>query len=141
VISTALKYLQFLSEEASDDPSIMYDVALAYERIGGIQSHRYYASKGNIEAALGSYRKMQEILLTLHGTYPDEARFTHALGWSHQDIADVYAQQGKTRESYDQYIEGMKLFLLCDSLKWKPEKTDYALTGHGVVPENAGDHV
>ena len=136
VITTALQYLQLLSEEASDDPSIMYDVALAYERIGGIQSHRYYASKGNIEAALDSYRNMQRILRTLHNTHPDNAKFIYALGWSHQDIADVYAQQGKTRESYDQYIEGMKLFLLCDSLKWRPEKTDYALL---VAYQRLGD--
>jgi tetratricopeptide (TPR) repeat protein len=66
LVQRALQYLDSLSREASDDPSLQRELAAAYEKLGNVQGNPYYANLGDTVGALTSYRKaiaMREGLL------------------------------------------------------------------------------
>ncbi|MBZ5600777.1 MAG: serine/threonine-protein kinase [Acidobacteriia bacterium] len=62
LIERALEYLERLSKEASGDPALQWEVALAYERIGLVQGYAAESNLGNGPASFDSLRKSAAIL-------------------------------------------------------------------------------
>jgi eukaryotic-like serine/threonine-protein kinase len=62
LVDRALKYLDSLSQEASDDPGLQRELASAYERLGDVQGMPNAASVGDSAGAQGSYLKSIELL-------------------------------------------------------------------------------
>ncbi|KXK05303.1 MAG: serine/threonine protein kinase [Acidobacteria bacterium OLB17] len=62
MVSDALKYLDALSRDASADPALQHDIALAYLKLGDVQGRLYTPNTGNTEGSVASYRKAVALL-------------------------------------------------------------------------------
>ena len=62
LVKDALEYLDNLSQDAQDNPSLAQELALTYLKIGNVQGEAYRANLGDSSGALVSYRKSVEIL-------------------------------------------------------------------------------
>jgi len=60
-IRTVVKYLDSLARDGSPDPALDLEIALAYERAGGLEGHTYRANLGRGEEGLSHYRKALRI--------------------------------------------------------------------------------
>jgi eukaryotic-like serine/threonine-protein kinase len=67
LVDRALKYLDSLSQEASDVPDLQRELAAAYERVGDVQGNPQFANLGDTTGSLVSYRKALQIRLALAG--------------------------------------------------------------------------
>jgi hypothetical protein len=54
-IRTVVKYLDTLARDGSPDPTLDLEIALAYERAGGLEGHTYRANIGRGEDGLSHY--------------------------------------------------------------------------------------
>ena len=70
LVKDALEYLDNLSQDAQDNPSLAQELALTYLKIGNVQGEAYRANLGDSAGALVSYRKSVEILEGLVGKDP-----------------------------------------------------------------------
>jgi eukaryotic-like serine/threonine-protein kinase len=109
MVKDALEYLDKLSREAGNDPSLQSELATAYEKIGQIQSSPNLANLGDFDRALNSQRKalaMRESLLlaALHDT-----GIRNALAKSHQHVGDLLSRMGETDEALRHYQESQRL--------------------------------
>jgi len=71
IVQKALQYLDSLSSEAGDDPSLQRELATAYERVGEVQGHFLLNNLGETENALHSYEKalrLREAILSSPGS-------------------------------------------------------------------------
>jgi len=71
IVQKALQYLDSLSSEAGDDPSLQRELATAYERVGEVQGHFLMNNLGETENALHSYEKalrLRKSLASLPGS-------------------------------------------------------------------------
>jgi eukaryotic-like serine/threonine-protein kinase len=57
LVTTALKYLDGLSQETGDDPKLQEELAAAYEKLGDVQGGFRSAGLGEQKAAVESYRR------------------------------------------------------------------------------------
>jgi len=57
IVQKAQQYLDSLSSEVGDDPSLQRELATAYERVGEVQGHFLMNNLGETENALHSYEK------------------------------------------------------------------------------------
>ncbi|MCA1615611.1 MAG: hypothetical protein LC800_16225, partial [Acidobacteria bacterium] len=62
LVKDALEYLDNLSRDAQDDPTLARELALTYLKIGNVQGEANRANLGDSAGALVSYRKSVEIL-------------------------------------------------------------------------------
>ena len=60
-IRTVVKYLDSLARDGSPDPALDLEIALAYDRAGGLEGHTYRANIGRGEEGLSHYRKALRI--------------------------------------------------------------------------------
>jgi len=65
IVQTALRYLENLQADASNDPSLARELAAAYLRIGDVQGNPTISNLGDRDGALASYRKGQALLAPL----------------------------------------------------------------------------
>ena len=61
-VRTALEYLDNLSRDSGDDPSLLSELAEAYLKVGDVQGYPGMANLGHPNEALGSYRKALAIV-------------------------------------------------------------------------------
>jgi len=75
IVTTALRYLENLRQDAGKDAVLLRELAAAYERIGDVQGAPNGANLGDSKGALVSYQRAESILtpLATHGDH--EAKF------------------------------------------------------------------
>lgn len=61
LVNTGLKYLDALSVDASNDRSMLMELARSYVQLGDIQGEPYDQNEGNPRAAVGSYLKALQL--------------------------------------------------------------------------------
>jgi tetratricopeptide (TPR) repeat protein len=97
LVDRALQYLDSLSTESGNDPSLLRELAFAYERVGDVQGYSYNANLGDTSAALKSYRKALAIREELARTNPEDRKVQSDLASSHIKMADaLYSVGDKT---------------------------------------------
>ncbi len=75
LVKDALEYLDNLSQDAQDNPSLAQELALTYLKIGNVQGEAYRANLGDSSGALVSYRKSVEILESLARREPSNVGY------------------------------------------------------------------
>lgn len=73
LVEKGLQYLDGLSKEGSKDPSLQYELAQAYLRIGDIQGEPALPNIGDLAGALKSYNKGLVLVLDVLGRKPSDA--------------------------------------------------------------------
>jgi eukaryotic-like serine/threonine-protein kinase len=72
LVNKALKYLDSLAQESSDEVALRVELATAYAKVGDIQGNPMVANLGDINGALESYRKA----LTIRESLPADSAKT-----------------------------------------------------------------
>jgi tetratricopeptide (TPR) repeat protein len=67
IVRTALRYLNNLAQESSDDPALQWELATAYQKIGDVQGYGLRPNLGQTSAAMESHRKALAIAEQLAG--------------------------------------------------------------------------
>jgi len=92
LVTKALKYLDSLAAEASDDTSLQRELATAYQRVGDVQGLlNTQQNLGRSSDALQSYRKAASIREALAGANPGDAAAKKDLAFIYQRIGQVCA--------------------------------------------------
>jgi serine/threonine protein kinase len=79
LVDRALQYLDSLSREVTDDPSLEKELATAYEKVGDVQGLAPFANLGDTAGALVSYDKALEIRRSLAELNPEDVEAQNAL--------------------------------------------------------------
>jgi len=90
VLEEALAYVSRLRTEAGDNPSLLRDLADAYDRVSKLQGGAYRRRLAETAAATENHAKAREIRTRLLERFPDEAR-------SHADVAQSLLRSGQLK--------------------------------------------
>jgi non-specific serine/threonine protein kinase/serine/threonine-protein kinase len=99
LVDRALQYLDSLSAEGGNDPSLMRELASAYERVGDVQGFSYRSNLGDTTSAMRSYQKALAIREALAKATPKDQGAKSDLANSYEKIANVLFTTGETVES------------------------------------------
>jgi tetratricopeptide (TPR) repeat protein len=77
VVGSGLEYLQTLSGEAGDDPGLLFELGVAWRRVGDVQGMPTWSSLGKTEDALSSYASSLRLFDRLVESRPEEARYAY----------------------------------------------------------------
>ena len=119
MVTTALKYLDGLTEEAPDSPELMIEVALAYDRVGDILGGFRNPSLGNTEGALENYHRAMEIRRELSARSPDDDSLRNGVAASHIRIGDILKNTGDISGAFKEYDQALAI------RETLPETEDY----------------
>ena len=109
IITRALEYLDKLASANSDDPTLLLELANAYEKIGDIQGGMFESNLGKRELAFKSYNKSLEIGERLINREPNNKEFQIKLADSYFKIANMRWIQLKILESIQLYEKSVKI--------------------------------
>jgi serine/threonine protein kinase/predicted negative regulator of RcsB-dependent stress response len=107
VVKRALEYLDKLSQEASGDPSLLQELATAYQRVGDVQGRPGFANLGDKAGALASYRKALQIReqLVSEGAGAGELRLE--LATNHDRLGDSLRLTGDVAQALGHYRQSL----------------------------------
>ena len=77
VVGSGLEYLQTLSAEAGDDPGLLFELGVAWRRVGDVQGMPTWSSLGKTEDALSSYASSLRLFDRLVESRPEEPRYAY----------------------------------------------------------------
>ncbi|MGI9055053.1 MAG: protein kinase domain-containing protein, partial [Pyrinomonadaceae bacterium] len=89
LLTTALEYLDSLSQEAEGDTDLQLELATAYEKIGEVQGAVNITNLGDIKAGLDSYKKAQALRESVFAVNPKDAKNKEALSKNYQVTAQT----------------------------------------------------
>lgn len=96
LVERALEYLDRLTQEAGDDPSLQRELAMAYQKVGDVQGYPYTANLGDTAGALQSFRKALAIREALSTQNPADRQLRREWAVNYGLIADTLAKAGDT---------------------------------------------
>ncbi len=121
LVKTSLDYLDNLAKEGGNDPSLLLELATAYEKIGDVQGNPKYPNLGHPEAALQSYRKA----VTLSRKVGASPEALEVLASTYSDIGTIQVMQLGLRA---EGRENLRLATtIADSIPKLTGKPDYKL--------------
>ena len=116
LVQDALKYLDNLSKEAAGDPSLLRELADAYERVAAVQGGSYrtaagIVTAGNLGDTAGAETSMQKALAIREEvariTYSDADQ--EALARAHSAFAGLYVFSGPPHKAVDYLLRSIAL--------------------------------
>ncbi|HEX8619557.1 MAG TPA: serine/threonine-protein kinase [Thermoanaerobaculia bacterium] len=97
--STALEYLNNLSNDAQNDPSLQMELGAAYEKVGDVLGNPGNSNLGRTDEAVRSYERSLQLRLAASGADVDNTAEGRAVLQSHLKLAEVLLNGGKTEEA------------------------------------------
>ena len=94
LVTRALEYLDSLNQEAKGDPSLLRELAAAYERIGDVQGQPRQANLGDTAGAVQSYRKALAIREALAAAEPGNMDLRRELTPNYSKLSDLLWTMG-----------------------------------------------
>jgi non-specific serine/threonine protein kinase/serine/threonine-protein kinase len=94
LVKSALEYLNSLAQEASGDPALQRELAVAYQRVGDVQGNPTNANLGDTAGALASYQKALSIADTLLKNDPEDYEAQRSRALTFQKLGDLQAWTG-----------------------------------------------
>jgi eukaryotic-like serine/threonine-protein kinase len=109
LVGTVLRYLNNLAREAGGDPSLQWELATAYQRIGDVQGYGFRPNLGQRAASLESHTKAMEIGLQLAARGYDP-KVQRLLALAHDRIGFLMSsEQGRAGAGIEQYGQALEL--------------------------------
>jgi non-specific serine/threonine protein kinase/serine/threonine-protein kinase len=109
VVRRALEYLDSLAKESGDDPSLLRELATAYQKVGDVQGNPYDSNIGDTAGAIESFRKSLAIRETLANDNPSNAEDRRNLAIIYGRIGDVAWGKGDTETALGAYSKAIAL--------------------------------
>ncbi|MBO0910765.1 MAG: protein kinase [Acidobacteria bacterium] len=109
VVDRALGYLDSLSFDSGNDPSLMRELASAYERVGDVQGFSYYANLGDSSGAMESYHKAFEIRQALAKEFPKDPVAQGDLADSYTRMADSLSLVGEDSKALEKARDALAI--------------------------------
>jgi serine/threonine protein kinase len=109
VARTALEYLDNLSQEAAGDPELVWELAVAYQKVGDTQGHPWLANLGQPRAALQSYQKSLRLAQQLGGVRGDDLKTRRLLAQGYYKLGQLQAQAGVMAEAHEALRQAVAL--------------------------------
>jgi non-specific serine/threonine protein kinase/serine/threonine-protein kinase len=107
VVSKALEYLDSLATEAGDDRELQKELAAAYDRVGDVQGNPGAANLGDIDGAIKSYRKAEEIRRSLAANAPDALQARLDMATSTMRIGYADFARGAVKDAVVRFQEAL----------------------------------
>ena len=102
IVDRALRYLDTLASEASDNHDLQRELAAAYQKVGDVQGGFRQANLGDSAGALVSYRKSASILESVASDEPDNPAVQRELVTAHGKLSDLLLMTGDRAGALDQ---------------------------------------
>ncbi len=109
LVKRALEYLDSLSEDAVNDPSLQRERATAYQKVGDVQGNPYNSNLGDTAGALESYRKALAIREKLVASNPSNLQDKVDLATTYSRMGDVLWTIGDTKPALEAYSKAVAL--------------------------------
>jgi eukaryotic-like serine/threonine-protein kinase len=109
VVRKALEYFDSLAKEVSRDPSLERELALAYVRLGDIQSGLGHPNLGDTKSAMASYEKALRLQEQLLAAAPDNAALRAELAVSYRRRGDMLWRAARVSDSAAAYRHALDL--------------------------------
>jgi serine/threonine protein kinase len=109
LVTTALKYLDGLAQEAGDRPDVMREVASAYERVGDIRGGLRTENVGDTESALDNYLSAAALRQPLLEAFPDDHELLYKASLGFIKIADILERTGDAAGALEQYGRALEI--------------------------------
>jgi serine/threonine protein kinase len=103
LVKDAIDYLSRLQEDSAGDDNLRREIALAYFRVGSIQSSLYDNSADNAANALESYARALQIQEELLAGTPNDLRLRRQIG-------DTYSRQAESSSAKLDYRNALRSF-------------------------------
>ena len=102
ILQRALEYLDSLASESGNEPDLMRELAIAYERVGALQGNPYDPNLGDMKGASVSLKKSIELLEALVRSNPTSSKDQVELAVAYLDYSDFLGEgTGDLHSSYD----------------------------------------
>ena len=99
LVERALKYLDALSKDATDDRSLQMELATAYDKIGDVQGQPMEANLGDPTAAIASYEKALALRESVARSDPTDSRVARELMYSYIRLSDLLGYRGESKRA------------------------------------------
>ena len=108
LVRRSLDFLDRLSRESKDNPSLEREVAATLDLVGHVQGNPHHSNLGDTAGAHASYARSMEIRKRLLATHPDP-QAARDLATSHVNIGAILRARGRTHEALASYEEALRL--------------------------------
>ncbi|MDI1240520.1 MAG: serine/threonine-protein kinase [bacterium] len=109
LVKRALEYLDGLATESSDDPTLLRELASAYEKVGDVQGNPYKPNVGDVAGALASYEKSMQIRESLMAGGSGDAKLEGELAGLYKSIGDVESNAGDYAKAMDWQMRSLSI--------------------------------
>ncbi|HVF29107.1 MAG TPA: hypothetical protein VM943_12755, partial [Pyrinomonadaceae bacterium] len=109
VVKRSLEYLDGLSQEAGDDPSLQRELAAAYEKLGAVQDTPSVAHLGDSAGAMRSHRKALALREKLVNADPANPVYRRELSDSLWHVAVLVGMKGDLPQALSMFRHGQEL--------------------------------
>ncbi len=96
LVENSLKYLETLSAESSNEPSLQRELAAAYEKVADVQGAFRSANLGDSSGAISSYRKALAIRQALSAAAPQDKDLKRDLLRNYGKLSEALLGKGDT---------------------------------------------
>lgn len=101
MVKDALEYLDNLSQESANDPSLLQELAEAYEKVGKVQGYPGQSSLGDYAGGLATQRRALVIRESLVQADPKSEPLRRALSKSYLMVGYLVIYTGQTSEALE----------------------------------------
>jgi len=105
LIERIIAYLDAIAPDASDDDSLLEEIAESYEEIADMQGNPYHFNLGDRESAMRNYRKAYRFWRRLTEAKPDDVMPRVRLAQCRSKMTDILFDQGEWNEAEKRYRE------------------------------------
>jgi non-specific serine/threonine protein kinase/serine/threonine-protein kinase len=116
IIQRAQQYLDGLAQESNRDPSLLRELAAAYEKLADVQGNGFDANVGDTAGALRNYQKAADLLQACALLEPSDGDTRRRLAQSYISLSMEHLQAGDKERAQ----QSMQAASLRDSLQTFP---------------------
>ncbi|MEJ1963961.1 MAG: protein kinase [Gammaproteobacteria bacterium] len=109
LVENSLKYLETLSAESSNEPTLQRELASAYEKLADVQGGFRIASLGDTAGAISSYRKALAMREALAAANPQDRDVLRELLRNHGKLSEILTGQGDMAAAIESSRRSTKL--------------------------------
>jgi len=111
LVKDALAYLDVLSAEAGEDPSLKRELAAAYDRVGDVRGQAYSANLGDNAGALESYQKALQMREALVACDPHNIQNKRELASSYRKVGNRLLETSEAGSGLENLGKSLALYV------------------------------